>query len=364
MVLITALCILLSAAAVSATEYRLSAATMDQFGHGINYTGADPLVISIDDDVTIANTSNAAIQSAAPVTIRSAAGRTLSLIVNNESEELYGIRAPSVSIESGLTEISVKGANTNGSIAIGVYAETGNVTITGGSVYSTVESACHKNKGIYATRYVVISDGIVTTSQHGGSNTFGIDSSAGASENATGGVIISGGYIVVGSGKGSERNIGIDSKFGTVAITGTPVIFILADAGTGRQNYVYNANITTIAGGNAVVFTSDGGNFVLREDAVLTRNASLIAGQTSEIPEGKTLSVGGNAFLKQPAGAMFLFSSGYGTFEYDQAIQEQDGAVIYTGREHPLTLPVGILVAGIVSAVLLLGLFTLMKRKE
>jgi hypothetical protein len=361
--LFATVCLLAVALPASAAEYHLSAATMDQFGHGINYTGTEPLVISIDDDVAIAGSGDAAIASAAPLTIRSPSDRTLTLSVNNQSDELYGIVAPSVAIESGKMEIDVTGANANGSITYGIYSAADNVTLSGGQVTISIDSPCHKNKGIYATRYVVISDGNISISQHGGANTFGIDSSAGAAEDAAGGVIITGGTIAVSSGKGGERNVGIDSKYGTVTIAANPVISILADAGTGRQNYVYNPNITKISGGHAVVFTSSGGSFVLREDAVLTRNASLVAGRTTEIPVGKTLTVGGNAVLRKPAGTTFLFGNGYGTLGYDKAIQLQDGAVLYTGKAEDSPLPI-LLAAGVIAAALLLVLFVMMRKKE
>ena len=132
--LFAAACLLAVALPASATEYHLSTATMDQFNHGINYTGTDPLVIEI-----------AAIASAAPLTIRSKAGRTLTLSVNNQSEVLYGIVAPSVAIESGTMKIAVTGANTNGSIAYGIYSDADNVTISGGLVMISVDSPCHKN---------------------------------------------------------------------------------------------------------------------------------------------------------------------------------------------------------------------------
>ncbi|WP_292404976.1 MULTISPECIES: hypothetical protein [unclassified Methanoculleus] len=126
---------------VSAMEYVLNAASIEQFKGGIRYDGEDELIIEIEDDVTISSNSNVGIESTAPVTIRSPAGRTLTIIVDSDEEFLYGIKAPSITIESGRIDITVHGENSSGrSNAFGICAESGNVTISGGSVFTTVET--------------------------------------------------------------------------------------------------------------------------------------------------------------------------------------------------------------------------------
>jgi hypothetical protein len=355
MIIIVTLCILLLTSAASATEYVLNAKSIEQFKNGINYTQKDELILRIEDNVTIASNNNAGIESAAPVTIRSPGGRTLTILVNNNDEMLYGIKAPSVSVESGLLDITVNGKNnaTSGN-AFGIYAGSGNVTISGGSVSTTVETTGHKNKGIYASRYIVVSGGRIMTNQHGGKNTFGLDGGDVSAENANGGVIISGGYIVVNSGGAATRNIGIDSKSGTVRISGDPAIFIYEDESGSVQNFTYNPNITTISGGNAVVFTSTGGNYTLRQNAVLTKSVTLIPGKTFEIPVGRTLGISGGTYLTKPADTTFLFGKGYGTFEYARAIPVEAGVVVYAGKEptKQASAPMIGLLAGLGVAVL------------
>lgn len=257
-IILLVLCAVLLPAA-SASEYILSPASQDTGGQGIRYNGTDPLVITIPDDVTIQSGGTTGIESSSPVTIRSPAGRNLTIVVQNGSEVLYGIRAPSVTVESGNLDISVLGGNRTGSgIAYGIAGESGDVVISGGTVSVTVDTGCHKNKGIYALRYVRISGGSVSVSPHGGKNTFGIDGGAVETGGTGGGVIVSGGNIVVRSTGGSERNVGIDSKFGNVDIQGKPVIVITEDGSGRTQNYALNRNITTISG-SPVIVTSDGG---------------------------------------------------------------------------------------------------------
>ncbi len=355
MVVLAFLCSFLITSTVSATEYVLNGASIEQFKNGIRYDGEGGLIIEIEDDVTIAGNSNAGIESAAPVTIRSSAGRTLTIVVDSDEEFLYGIKAPSITIESGNVDITVHGKNNSGgSNAFGIYAGSGNVTISGGSVSTTVETAAHKNKGIYALRFINIAGGLVSTYQRGGSNTFGLDGGEVETENADDGVIISGGQVVVNSSGGAARNYGIDSKFGTVKISGDAVVFIREDESGRADNFAYNENVTTISGGNAMVFASEGGNYILREDAVLTQNATLLPGGTFEIPAGRTLDISGRAYLAQPAGATLLFGEGYGAFEYAGSIPES-GMVIYAG-EAPIqqaAVPVAGLLAGLGAAVLL-----------
>ncbi|KUL00310.1 MAG: hypothetical protein XE11_2488 [Methanomicrobiales archaeon 53_19] len=287
MVVLAFLCSFLITSTVSATEYVLNGASIEQFKNGIRYDGEGGLIIEIEDDVTIAGNSNAGIESAAPVTIRSSAGRTLTIVVDSDEEFLYGI-------------------------------------------------------------------GLGSTYQRGGSNTFGLDGGEVETENADDGVIISGGQVVVNSSGGAARNYGIDSKFGTVKISGDAVVFIREDESGRADNFAYNENVTTISGGNAMVFASEGGNYILREDAVLTQNATLLPGGTFEIPAGRTLDISGRAYLAQPAGATLLFGEGYGAFEYAGSIPES-GMVIYAG-EAPIqqaAVPVAGLLAGLGAAVLL-----------
>ena len=341
---------------VSAMEYVLNAASIEQFKGGIRYDGEDELIIEIEDDVTISSNSNVGIESTAPVTIRSPAGRTLTIIVDSDEEFLYGIKAPSITIESGRIDITVHGENSSGrSNAFGICAESGNVTISGGSVFTTVETASHKNKGIYALRFINISGGLVNTSQRGGNNTFGLDGGEVETENADDGVIISGGQVVVNSSGGAARNYGIDSKFGTVKISGDAVVFIREDESGRADNFAYNKNVTTISGGNAVVFASVGGHYILREDAILTQNATLLPGGTFEIPAGRTLGLSGEAYLAQPEGAPLLFGEGYGAFEYAGSVSGEDGMTVYAGEEpvQQASAPVAGLLAGLGGAVLL-----------
>ncbi len=355
MIIIT-ICLLLFTSAASATEYILNTASMEQFKNGINYSGKDNLIIRIDDSVAIRSNSNAGINSTVPVTIRSPSGNTLTIIAHNDSEMVYGIRAPSVSIESGRLDITVNGQNEKGGgNAFGICAESGNVSISGGSTFITVETECHKNKGIYASHFIIITDGMVKTSQQGGKNTFGLDGGEVAAQNADGGVMISGGQIEVRSGRGTERNICIDSKFGAVEISGNPVIMMHVNKNGANQNYAYNTDITDISGGNPVIFTSEGGNYTLRRNAVLAQNATLIPGRTFEIPVGRTLGIAEGISLLQPSDTSFLFGKGFGTFEYARILPGEAGAVIYEGKEPAprSPFPIAGLFAGLGAAVLL-----------
>jgi len=360
LLIVLGLCILLCSSAVSAAELVLNTSSMEQYKAGISYSGTDPLVITIADDVAIASTSYTGIESTAPVTIRSPAGKTLTIMVRNNSVLLYGITAPAVTLESGHLAIIVNGNNDGEKgNAFGISAGAGNVTVAGGSVATSVETTGHKNKGIYASRYIIISDGQVTTDERGGSNTFGLDGGDVENGDASGGILISGGVVAVNSSGGKNRNVGIDSKFGTVRISGSPVILIYEDGSAARQNYVYNTNITTISGGHAVVFTSDGGNYTLRENAILAQNITLIAGKTFEIPAGRSLSIADGTYLTKPSGTTLLFGGDSGTLTYSRSFAGAGGAVIYAGSEptQRAALPVAVLLAGFGAAVL-------MRRKE
>ena len=355
MMMVTFLCSFLATSTVSATEYVLNAVSIEEFKNGIRYDGKGEFIIEIEDDVTISSRGNVGIESTAPVTIRSPTERTLTIVVDSDEEFLYGIKAPSITIESGNVDITVRGKNDSGdSNAFGIHAASGNVTISGGSVFTTVETAAHKNKGIYALRFINISGGLVTAYQRGGSNTFGLDGGNVEADSADDGVIISGGLVVINSSGGAARNYGIDSKFGTVKVSGDAVVFIREDESGKTDNYVYNKDVTTISGGNAVVFASAGGNYTLREDAILMQNAMLLPGGTFEIPAGRTLGLSGGAYLAQPEGATLLFGEGYGAFEYAGSAP-RGGMTIYTGDEpvQQASAPVAGLLAGLGAAVLL-----------
>lgn len=327
-------------AASATTVYVLNATAMEQFKDGISYAGDDDLVIEIAEDVAIGSTGTAGIVSAAPLTIRSPAGRTLSISVDNDSEKLYGITAPSVTLVSGNLAITVKGENDPKSgNAFGIHAGSGNVTIAGGSVTTDVATTGHKNKGIYASRFVIVSGGRLDLDERGGSNTFGLDGGDVDTGNPDGGIAITGGTVTVSSGGASARNFGIDSKFGTVRISGDPVIVVSEDESGKSQNFAYNANITTISGNNAVVFTAEAGNYTLRSDGILAQDASLPAGGTFEIPAGRTLALAGGIHLTKPAGTVILSGDGFGSFGYDASRTDPGtGAVIYTGAE-PTQVP-------------------------
>ncbi len=235
---------------VSATDYILTAASSDQIRSGIHYTGKDELTLEIGENVTIDSTSGTGIDSSAPVIIRSPQGKTLTVRVRNDTGVLFGITAPSVSVESGNLDIIVTG-NIDGAkgLACGIYSSEGNVTVSGGSVSTAVETTGHKNKGIYASRYIIISGGRVNATQQGGANTFGLDGGNADNNKTDTGVQVTGGYIQVHSAGGRARNVGIDSKFGTVDISGNTVLVIRTDGSGSQQNYAFNPNITTIHGG-------------------------------------------------------------------------------------------------------------------
>ena len=351
------LCGLCLAAPVSAAEIVLNENTLGQYAGGISYTGTEPLAITIGDDVTITSTEYAGIESIAPVTIRSPAGKTLTISVTNDSILLYGITAPSVTVESGNLAITVRGNNDGEKgNAFGIAAVNGNVTITGGSVRADIETSGHKNKGLYASHYIVVSGGRIATDERGGSNTFGLDGGDVEKGNSNGGIMLSGGLVFTNSSGGKNRNVGIDSKFGTVSITGNPVVFI-ADDGSGKaQNFVYNTNITTISGGNAVVFTAENSSYTLRENATLAQNATLLAGKTFEIPAGMSLGIASGTVLVKPNTTTLLFGEHYGTFTSTRSFTGADGAIVYAGSEPTpkAALPAAVLIAGLVIAGLLI----------
>jgi len=357
---ILSLIILFLVSSASATEYVLNSSSIEQFKNGIHYSGEDELLLIIEDNVTIQSSSNVGIQSAAPVTISSPANSTLTIIINNDSEMLYGIKAPSVSVGSGVLDITVNGNNTGAdSIAFGIRAESGNISISGGKIITNVNTTGHKNKGISASRFVIITGGIIDANPHGGTNTYGLDGGNGGA--GTGGVMISGGCISVFSTGGAIMNMGVDAKFGMIGISGNPVILIYANE-SGTENYPYNPDIT-ISGDNAVVFTSTGGIFTLRKNAVLTQNASFIADRTFEIPEGMNLRISEGEYLYKPAGTRFDFGSGYGTFEYGRAIPLSGGAVIFTGKDPIGTENIQESPLSVVGLFAGLGTVVLMRRK-
>jgi hypothetical protein len=244
------LCLLLLLPFASAAEYLLTPGSMDPFSSGIHYTGKDNLTIEIGGNVTIESITGTGIDSIVPVTIRSSAGKTLTIMVRNDTGMLYGINAPSVSVESGNLEIIVNGnIDSEKGLACGMYASSGNITISGGSVSTNVASTGHKNKGIYASRYIVVSGGRINATQTGGANTFGLDGGNADLKNPDSGVQVTGGYIRVNSVGGRARNVGVDSKYGTVDISGNTVLVIHTDGSGSKQNYAFNPGITTIHGG-------------------------------------------------------------------------------------------------------------------
>jgi hypothetical protein len=195
------------------------------------------------------------------------------------------ISAPSITILSGT--INAFAGNDDCPVSCAINANAGNLLILGGTVNALAESTSHKNKGLYAESTVIILDGYITTTAKGTVNCFAID---GYASNKTGGVIIGGGTIIASALNGQSRNIGIDSKYGTVTITGNPVVLIYTD-NTGSENFALNPEILTLTGENAVVFAGCGLNCVLLQSAKLTRDLTLPHGKTFEIPAGLTLSV-------------------------------------------------------------------------
>lgn len=270
-ILLVSLCFLVLVPASSAAEYVLTNASAEPYADGFRYNGTEDLTLVIADNVTIRSTSNTGIFSATPVSIRSPAGKTLSVFVDNASQMLFGIEAPAVSIESGVLDITVNGTNDpKKGNAFGIWAGHGNVTIAGGSVTTTVATTGHKNKGIYASRYIVVSGGRIDADQHGGMNTFGLDGGDIEKGRPDGGVVITGGTVLVNSTGGHNRNFGIDSRFGSVRISGTPVIVITEDGSGAQENFAYNSSIVKVAGGTPVVATSEGGRaYVLQSWARL-----------------------------------------------------------------------------------------------
>ncbi|WP_209689453.1 hypothetical protein [Methanomicrobium sp. W14] len=320
-----------------AVEITLNSTSAEQFGEGISYTGADTLIINITENAEINTGGSFGIESDVPVKIKGTDDSTLTIIVNNSSDRLYGIKAPDVYVESGNLNIKVTGQGQNGSgSAFGIYADSGNVTVSGGSITTLEDTECHKNKGIYASHYITVTGGSINAYQHGGSNTFGLDGGdVTTNQDTDGGIIISGGYVNVVSNSASTRNYGIDSKYGTVNISGSSVIFIKEDESGSRDNFAYNENITTISGGNAVVFTSEGKNnenYILRKNAILAKSVSLLKDETFEIPKGKSLAVPENAEFTVPASTTFLFGDNtYGTLEFSGSEVNGNGATVYKG---------------------------------
>ncbi|MFA5331831.1 MAG: hypothetical protein WC342_05585 [Methanoregula sp.] len=340
---------------VSAMEYVLNASPDSNFAGGIEYNGNDPLTITLNDNVTIASFSAAGIESAGPVTIRSPSEKTLTILVTNNSDMLYGVWGSSVTLESGRLDIVIRGSNSPKSGAsYALYAGSGNVTVSGGTVNASVMTTAHKNKGIYAKQYVIVSGGSIISHESGGSNTFGLDGGDVDAGNAQGGIVITGGYIDVHSKNASTRNFGIDSKSGTVKISGNPVVFIESDTSGKAENFAYNATITTISGGNAVVFTSTGGNYTLMSSAVFAQNAALLPGKTFEIPAGSSLGISSGLTLTLPAGSTILTGANFGTLDATGSAPDSTGAVLYTGIAPATTkapVPVGVIVVAVITGL-------------
>ena len=309
-------------------------------------TDTEPLTLILEDDVHITAAGAAVINATAPVLIRSPANAKLTLTVTGDDSVLCGILAPSVTVESGRLDISIRNTSSSGAAAYGICAESGNGTISGGEIAIHLETGCHKNKGIYAARYISITGGRITTAAYGGSNTFGLDGGdVSSAEDTNGGVFISGGYIETDSGRAATRNYGIDSKYGTVKISGDAVVFIHEDESGRADNFVYNENITAISGGSAVVFTAAGEeNYLLRSSAGLAQDTSLLSGKIFEIPAGMNLGLSRGVSLVVPADARLLFGDGYGSFTCAGSTSPADGGVVYFGekpaaQETPAALP-------------------------
>ncbi|MCZ9313066.1 MAG: hypothetical protein O0V67_06785 [Methanocorpusculum sp.] len=358
------ICLLLLIQTTSAAEYTLNSKNAETFFDGISYNGDELLTLIIEEDVVITTNKNSGITSAVPVVIRSPSNAKLTIAVDSTEDALYGIRAPSVTVESGVLDISVTngGGSQEGSAAYGICAESGNVTISGGEITIHVQTTCHKNKGIYAAQYISVTGGHIITTEYGGSNTFGLDGGDVLTGDSNGGIFITGGYISVTSGKAATRNYGIDSKYGTVKISGDAVVFICEDESGRADNFAYNENVTTISGGNAMVFTSEGnGNYLLRSSSELSQDAVLLAGKTFEIPVGLTLGLSNGVSLVQPFGTNLLFGGGYGIFTYAGSTSSGDGTTIYHGGMPAVPaspVPVAGILAGIGAVVMM------MRRRE
>ncbi len=263
---------------VSAETITLSSETQDLYTNGLIYTGTDELILILKDDVVISNVTGNGIESYAPLTIK---GNGTLTVTGGEN----AITAPSITILSGT--INAFAGKDDCPVSCAINANAGNLLILGGTVNALAESTSHKNKGIYAESTVIILDGYITTTAKGTVNCFAID---GYASNKTGGVIISGGTVIASALEGQSRNIGIDSKYGTVTFAGNPVVIIYAD-NTGSENFALNPKILTLTGENAVIFAGCGSNCVLLQTAKLTRDLTLPHGNTFEIPAGLTLSV-------------------------------------------------------------------------
>ncbi|MDO5846366.1 MAG: carbohydrate-binding domain-containing protein [Methanocorpusculum sp.] len=273
------LCALFLAGAAAAETITLNAQTQPQYQNGLNYTGTGELLLVLEGDTVITNTHGSGIESAAPLTIQGTGTLTVTGTEN-------GITAPSITIKSGT--INARAGVDNGSVSCGLNANTGNITILGGTVYALAESTSHKNKGLYAEQNVIIQDGLVTASANGTVNCFAID---GFSADKNGGVFISGGTVIASATNGLSRNIGIDSKYGNVTISKNPVLAIHIDT-CGGQNFALNRDILKVDSGDVVVFESnDDGNYRLMHSANLTRDFTLISGKIFEVSGGKCLTV-------------------------------------------------------------------------
>lgn len=332
----------------AATEYVLSADTQNLYKDGINHTGSDGAVIIVEDDFTISAINRSGIESAGPLTIRGEQGNVLTIIVSGSGESTYAITAPSVEITGGNLDVSAGGEST--AITCGIYSSEGNVSISGGVVSTTAHSSTsHKNKGIFSTGSVVITGGNVDASAVGGANSFGID---GDGADGDGGVLISGGVVTVSAEGGGTRNFGVDSRYGGVVFTGNSVTTIYEDESGEKQNYAFTSNVTSINGGEAVVFAAEGSGYKLMKDAVLTQDFALLPGKIFEIPEGLTLSV--------EKGVEFTISDA--EFLYETKYTNKKGQTVYTSAPvdpdsvaSPLSIPV--VLAGIGAA------YALIRRK-
>jgi hypothetical protein len=332
----------------AATEYILSQDTQEMYKNGINHTGTDEAVVIVKDDFTISAVNCSGIESAGVLTIKGESGKLLTITVSGSGKTTYGIKGSSVDITGGNIDVNAGGESTD--ITCGIYSSEGQISISGGTLRATADSSTsHKNKALYAAGSVIVSGGSVTASAVGGANSFGID---GDGDNGEGGVLISGGTVDVSATGGGTRNFGVDSRFGKVVFSGNSVTTIYEDESGDNQNYVFNSNVTSISGDEAVVFTGEGSVYKLRKDAVLAQDFALIPGKTFEIPEGLTLSVEKGVDLSTD-GAEFLYETGY---------TNKKGQTVYTSAPvDPDSVATPLSVFGVLAGIL--AAFAVVRRR-
>ncbi|ADN37185.1 hypothetical protein Mpet_2439 [Methanolacinia petrolearia DSM 11571] len=332
----------------AATEYILSQDTQEMYKNGINHTGPDEAVIIVRDDFTISAVNCSGIESEGSITIKSDTGKILKITVSGSGKTTYGIKGSSVDITGGNIDLRAGGESTD--ITCGIYSSEGQISISGGTVSATADSSTsHKNKALYAIESVIISGGSVTASAVGGANSFGID---GDGDNGEGGVLISGGVVEVSATGAGTRNFGVDSRFGKVVFSGDSVITIYEDESGENQNYVFNSNVTSITGDEAVVFAGEGSAYKLQKNAVLAQDFALIPGKPFEIPEGLTLAVEKGVD----------FSTDGAEFQYETKYTNKKGQTVYTSAPvDPDSVATPLSVFGILAGIM--AAFGITRRK-